>query len=98
VVDGFRGLVEFRWDPIKARQNRHKHGVTFAEATSAFRDPLSTTIADPDHSAAEDRFVLIGRTVAGRLVVVVHVDRRDHVRIISARLADKGERQAYEDE
>jgi uncharacterized DUF497 family protein len=69
-----------------------------AEASGAFRDPLSSTIADPDHSLDEDRFVLIGRTGAGRLVVVVHVDRRDHIRIISARLADKGERQAYENE
>jgi uncharacterized protein len=90
--------VLFAWDPVKARANTAKHGVTFTEAATAFRDPMSMTVSDPDHSELEDRFILVGRTTVGRLVVVVHADRHDHVRIISARLANRRERKAHEDE
>lgn len=81
---------------FKAEINHHKHGVTFGEASTAFGDPLSSTIADPAHSDDEDRFILIGQTRSSRLVVVVHTDRGGITRIISARLATTTERRRYE--
>lgn len=90
--------MEFEWDPAKADSNHEKHGVSFDEAATAFGDPLSLTIADPDHSDDEDRFVLLGETFAGRLVVVVHTERGERVRIISARLATPRERRSYEED
>ena len=88
--------MEFEWNPAKADSNVSKHGVSFDEAATAFGDPLSITIADPDHSADEDRFVLMGESYAGRLVVVVHTERGERIRIISARLATRRERLSYE--
>ena len=85
----------FEWDPNKARRNIEKHGVSFEEAATAFEDPLSFTRFDPDHSEDEDRFLLLGATRAGRLVVVSHTDRGESVRIISARLASRRERRTY---
>ena len=90
--------LTFEWDPRKAAQNHSKHGVTFEEAASAFGDPLSLTIGDPDHSTDEPRYVLLGRSRQGRLLVVVHVERGDNVRVISARLATPRERKSYEEE
>ena len=81
--------MRFEWDPEKARRNVAKHGVSFEEAATAFGDPLSLTILDPDHSEEEDRFILLGQTYAGRLVVVVHTDRGENIRVISARLATR---------
>lgn len=88
--------IEFEWDAVKAVANLGKHGVSFGEAATAFSDPLSTTISDPLHSESEARYVLLGQTRAGRLVVVVHVDRGVRVRLISARLATRKERKQYE--
>jgi uncharacterized protein len=88
--------MEFEWDDAKAEQNLKKHGVSFKDASTAFGDPLSATVFDPDHSEDEDRFVLVGETTSRRLVVVVHTDRDDRVRIISARLATPRERRDYE--
>jgi uncharacterized protein len=88
--------MTFEWDEQKAADNAQKHGVTFEEASTAFGDPLSVTIDDPDHSEAEDRFVLLGMSHTGRLVVVVHTDRDDHIRLIRARLATRRERRDYE--
>lgn len=89
--------IRFEWDPNKARRNLAKHGVSFGDAATAFGDPLSLTIFDPDHSDDEDRFILLGLTSAGRLVVVAHVERgAGVVRIISARLATRRERRTYE--
>ncbi len=88
--------MEFEWDPAKAESNVAKHGVSFDEAATAFGDPLSITIADPDHSADEDRFVLVGESYTGRLVVVVHTERGERIRVISARLATRRERLSYE--
>ena len=88
--------LAFEWDPEKARANERKHGVSFDEAATAFGDPLSVTIPDPDHSDDEDRFILLGSTYRGRLLVVVHTERGDNIRIISARLATRTERYAYE--
>ena len=90
------GLL-FEWDPKKARQNIGAHGVSFDEASTAFRDPLSKTIDDPLHSVGEERFVLIGYSIRGRLLVVVHIERGDRIRIISARLATRKERLNYEE-
>lgn len=89
------GLI-FEWDRRKAASNFKKHGVTFEEAASAFGDPLSLTIYDPDHSEEEDRFILIGQSGRRRLVVVAHTDKSDTIRIISARPATRGERTYYE--
>ena len=86
----------FEWDPQKAGKNIKTHGVSFDEASTAFKDPLSLTIYDPLHSDEEDRFILIGTTFKNRLLVVVHTDRNDKVRIISARTAKKVERIYYE--
>ena len=90
--------MRFEWDPEKARRNVAKHGVSFEEAATAFGDPLSLTILDPDHAEEEDRFILLGQTYAGRLVVVVHTDRGENIRVISARLATRRERKAYEND
>jgi len=89
--------LEFQWDPAKAAANLRKHRVSFPEAATAFDDPLSVTIADPDHSAREERYLLLGLTRGGRVVVVAHADRGANIRIISARLADRYERRAYEE-
>jgi uncharacterized protein len=89
--------VEFEWDGKKARANLRKHGVSFQEASTALRDPLSATGRDPDHSIGEDRCVTFGLSSRGRLLVVSHTERGDKVRIISARPAKKGERKIYEE-
>lgn len=88
--------MEFEWDPNKADSNLEKHGVSFDEAATAFGDPLSLTIPDPDHSDDEERSVLLGHSFAGRLIVVVHAHRAERIRIISARIATKNERRSYE--
>lgn len=90
--------MHFEWDPEKARANVAKHGVSFEEAMGAFLDPLSVTILDPDHSEGENRFVLIGQSSTGRLLVVVHTDRGDAIRLINARRATRRERRTYEQE
>jgi uncharacterized protein len=90
------GLL-FEWDKKKARHNIEVHGISFDEASTAFRDPLSRTIADPLHSKGEERLVLIGESLKRRLLVVVHAERGDRVRIISARLATNKERLRYEE-
>jgi uncharacterized DUF497 family protein len=89
--------LRFTWDRAKSAANAKKHGVTFEEAVTAFADPLSITIPDPDHSLEEERCILLGVSGRGRLVVVVHVDRGDEVRLISARQAVPRERTDYEE-
>ena len=89
--------MNFEWDRQKAASNARKPGVTFEEATTALRDPLSATARDPDHSVVESRFVTLGVSSDGRLLVVSHTEREDSIRIISARLATKGERKIYEE-
>ncbi len=88
--------TEFEWDLEKAESNLVKHGVSFAEAATVFFDPLSITVPDPIHSEIENRFVLTGSSSRQRQLVVVHADRGDRIRIISARLATPGERKKYE--
>lgn len=87
----------FEWDPRKARRNLEKHGVSFDEASTAFRDTMSITVRDPMHSEDEERFVLLGYSYRNRLLVVVHTDRGDRIRIISARPATKRETIRYEE-
>jgi uncharacterized DUF497 family protein len=87
---------EFEWDPAKAASNQRKHGVSFVEAATVFFDPLSITVSDPVHSTNEFRFVITGLSYQGRALIVVHVDRGDRIRIISARLATRSEREKYE--
>lgn len=91
-------MLDFTWDPDKAASNAEKHGITFPEASTAFGDPLSITVPDPDHSEGEARFLLMGLTSGGRLVVVAHLEGQDAIRIISARLATRAERRDYEEE
>jgi uncharacterized DUF497 family protein len=88
--------LSFEWDAQKASANERKHGVSFDEAATAFGDPLSVTIPDPDHSEDEDRFILMGSTYRGKILVVVHTDRGNNIRIISARRATRTERRQYE--
>lgn len=90
-------LEGFEWDPEKARINRQKHRVSFEEAATVFGDPLSLTIPDRVHSTDEDRFVVLGLSEIGRLLVVVHVEREHRIRIISARVATRKERRNYEE-
>jgi uncharacterized protein len=90
--------VLFEWDPKKDSLNQRKHGVSFSEATTVFGDPLSVTVHDPDHSIEEVRFITFGTTTRGRLIMVSHAERRDRVRIISARELTRAERRAYEEE
>ena len=89
--------LRFSWDAGKAASKLRKHDVSFPEASSAFGDPLSLTIPDPDHSVGEQRFLLLGRSDRGRLLIVAHTERGDDVRIISARPASRSERRQYEE-
>jgi uncharacterized DUF497 family protein len=89
--------VTHEWDPAKAALNLKKHGIAFDEAASVFRDPFALTIPDPDHSLSELRFVTIGMTTKQRLVTIVHTDRSEATRLISAREATRRERYEYEE-
>ena len=84
--------LTFEWDSRKARSNLAKHGVGFEEASTIFGDPLSLTILDPEHSLSEERYITMGRAFTGKLLVVVHTERGDNIRIISARSASRRER------
>lgn len=88
--------VAFEWDPKKDAANLCKHGVGFAEARTVFGDPLSVTVPDPDHVADEERFVIVGMS-AERKLLVVHTERGERIRLISARTATKHEKRAYEE-
>ena len=89
--------MDFEWDDAKAALNERKHGVPFAEALTVFADVLSLTGYDPDHSDAEHRYLTMGMSAVGRLLVVSHTDRDDKLRMISAREASRAEREDYED-
>ena len=95
--------MQFEWDSAKAVENLAKHGVSFQEAATVFRDPLSATGADPDHSIGEERFITFGVSTSGvstsgRLLVVAHTEDGDTIRIITARPATAAERKIYEEE
>ena len=89
--------MQFQWDPAKAAENLAKHGVSFEEAATVFRDTLSSTGTDPDYSVGEERFIIFGVSTSGRHLVVAHTEHGDIIRIISARLATPGERKIYEE-
>ena len=87
----------YEWDPEKARRNLREHGVSFEEAATVFLDPLALTYPDPDHSDEEDREITIGYSTRQRLLFVSHVQRRNRIRIISARQATRREHKQHEE-
>ncbi len=87
--------MQFEWNPQKAVANFAKHGVSFDEASTVFGDPLAGTVGDPVHSDEESRFITIGQSAQDRVIVVVHTDREDKIRIISAPPATRRERRTY---
>jgi len=88
----------FEWDPRKDAENQRKHRISFQEARTVFADEYAVLVDDPDHSTAEERYILVGLSTSFRVLVVVHTYRRgdDTIRIISARKATKPERQQYD--
>lgn len=89
--------LRFEWDPRKAATNRGKHGVSFEEASSAFGDPLGVIVDDPRHSHGEKRLVLLGTSERHRLLAVMFTERREIIRVISARRVTRRERKNYEE-
>jgi len=90
--------VFFEWDPAKEARNRRKHGVSFAEAGTVFGDPLSKTYPDLDHSEQEERYLTLGVSESGRILVIAHLEEGDTIRIINARQATRRERRFYEEQ
>jgi len=89
--------VEFEWNPRKAAENLRTHKVSFNEAATVFGDSLSATASDPEHSVEERRYITIGVSNRGRLLMVAHAEYRERIRIISARTLTRSERKAYEE-
>lgn len=89
--------MEFEWDKGKAESNLIKHGVSFDDAQTVFKDPLYIDFYDPDHSEDEDRYLIIGESSRGRLLIVSYIERGNNTRIISARETTKYERKMYEE-
>ena len=89
--------MKFEWDPHKADSNRLKHGVSFQEAASVLGDPLSITYHDPDHSATEHRFITVGMSQSGQVIMLAYTDRGGNIRIISSRRTTRQERKHYEE-
>jgi uncharacterized DUF497 family protein len=90
--------MEFEWDPKKAAINLRKHRVTFHEAASVFSDPLADVYQDPDHSTRERRFLIIGRSATGRLLISAFIERGDRIRLINSRPLTRREKKLYEEE
>lgn len=90
--------MEFKWDDEKAVVNLAKHGVSFEEAETVFDDPLYVDFYDPDHSSEEHRYIIIGESRRGRLLIISYTERDDVTRLISAREVTKGEREVYEED
>lgn len=88
--------LQFEWDEAKAAGNVRKHGVSFEEAITVFGDPNTITVFDVEHSEAEDRFIDVGLSASGRVLVVVYTERGPRIRIISCRRATPAERRQYE--
>jgi hypothetical protein len=87
--------LTFEWDEEKARRNELKHGVTFEEARTIFNDPFAMTISDPEHSDEEERWLDIGLSTKGRLLVVWYTERGENIRITGCRRATKAEMRTY---
>jgi uncharacterized DUF497 family protein len=88
--------VEFEGDDEKADSNLKKHGVSFVEGATIFNDPEIATIFDPDHSKDEERYISIGNSIQGNLLVIAHTELDERIRLISCRKATNAERKAYE--
>ena len=88
---------QFEWNKEKAKSNLDKHDVTFSEGATIFNDQFVATMPDPDHSRNEERFLAIGTSVKGHLLVVVFTERGDKIRLISCRQATATERRTYEE-
>jgi uncharacterized protein len=91
-------MIEFEWDPQKERSNIAKHRIAFTEATAIFFDPLAITVFDPEHSQDEERYITVGASASGCILMVAHTDRMDRIRIITARELTRAEKKAYEKE
>lgn len=89
--------MDYEWDQEKAATNLEKHGVSFEEAASVFGDPLYIDFYDPDHSLDEHRYIIMGQSTAGRLLIISYTERDAVVRLISAREVTPSERKAYEE-
>jgi uncharacterized DUF497 family protein len=90
--------MEFEWNPQKAEANLKKHKISFREAATVFGDMLSVTVFDPDHSLEEDRYITVGLSDASKLLIISHLDRRERIRIITARELTRDERKRYEED
>ena len=90
--------LTFEWDEEKSKANLRKHGVSFDEAKTVFNDPFAMTIADPDHSAREDRYIDMGMSSRGRILLVWYTEREPNIRIIGSRKATPSQRRQYEEE
>ena len=89
--------MNVEWDEEKAEANLGKHGVSFEEARTVFDDPLYVDFYDPDHSHDEHRYIILGRSQQGRLLLVSYTERGDVLRLISSREVTPAERKAYEE-
>ncbi len=89
--------MRFEWDENKAASNLSKHGVSFEEAKTVFDDPLYVDFYDPDHSDEEQRYLIVGESNQGRLLIVSYTERGDSIRLISARVVTRSEREVYEE-
>ncbi|TRU26524.1 MAG: BrnT family toxin [Microcystis aeruginosa Ma_QC_B_20070730_S2] len=89
--------MQFEWNKNKAVKNLSKHGVSFEEAKTVFDDPLYVDFYDPEHSESEERYLIVGESDRGRLLIVSYTERGDAVRLISAREVTQTEREAYEE-
>jgi hypothetical protein len=89
--------MEFEWDQQKAKSNLSKHNISFEEAKTVFEDPLYLDFYDPDHSESEHRYIIIGKSSKGRILLISYTERGEKIRIISAREATKQELNAYQE-
>lgn len=89
--------MQFEWNENKAASNLLKHGVTFEEAKNVFDDPLYVDFYDPDHSESEERYLIIGESNRGQLLIVSYTEKGNSIRLISAREVTRAEREAYEE-
>jgi uncharacterized DUF497 family protein len=90
--------MKFEWDEAKAAENLRKHGVSFDEAITVFEDPLFLIFSDVSHSFREQRYIIMGGSNQGRLLVVAYTPKKDRTRLISAKKATPWERKAYEED
>jgi len=88
----------FEWDEEKAASNFKKHKISFREGATVFNDEFIATMPDPSQSEMEERFVAIGLSVTGRILVVIYTERGEKTRLISCRRATSAERKWYEEE